>query len=445
MVVMRCLLFVVLSCWGLAALATPAIELVIAGPIGPATSHYVSEGLAEAAAQGAPLVILRMDTPGGLSKSMRSIIQSILASPVPVIGYVAPSGARAASAGTYILYATHIAAMAPATTLGAATPVRIGPGGAPVSRGAESKSNKSNRDTVTDSATAMRHKVINDAVAYIRALASQRGRNADWAEKAVRQAATLTAEAALEKNVIDLIASSTGQLLTEIDGRTVTTSAGQVTLDSAGLRVETQEPGWRTQFLAVITNPTVAYILLLIGIFGLLLEAMNPGAILPGVVGGVCLLVALFAFQILPVSFAGLGLILLGIAFMVAEAFAPSFGLLGLGGIIGFVLGSIMLMDTDVPGYQVSIAVIAAIAAVGALLTFLLIYLFMHARRSRVVSGREGMVGATAEALESFDERGRVLVHGEAWRGVSRTPVQRGQQLRVVSVAGLTVTVVPDE
>lgn len=440
---MRGLLFLALLLCCLPALATPAMRLVIDGPVGPATSHYIVDGLAAAEAGSAPLVILQLDTPGGLGTAMREIVQAILASPVPVVGYVAPSGARAASAGTYILYATHIAAMAPATTLGAATPVRIA-GGTPLASGSGRQSQDQTGSQVVNSATAMRHKVINDAVAYIRGLANQRGRNADWAERAVRDAATLTAEAALNKNVIDQIAPNTSALLASIDGRRVTTSTGPVTLHTGNLRVRTQEPDWRTQFLSVITNPTIAYILLLVGICGLLLEGLNPGAILPGVVGGVCLLTALFAFQLLPVSFVGLGLIGLGLALMIGEAFAPSFGILGVGGVVSFVFGSILLMDTDVPGYQVSIAVIAAIAVVGASLTFLIIYLLMYSRRSRVVSGREGMVGATAEALESFDQNGRVFVHGETWRAITRQPLQRGQSARVVAVNGLTVTVEPE-
>lgn len=419
------------------------MRLVIDGPIGPATSHYVNDGLATAQASGTPLVILQMDTPGGLSKAMRDIIQGILASPVPVVGYVAPSGARAASAGTYILYATHIAAMAPATNLGAATPIQIA-GGAPVAHDSNDGDQHPHRE-VLDSASALRHKVINDAAAYIRGLATQHGRNADWAEKAVREAATLTAQVALKKNVIDLIAANTGALLTKIDGHQVTTSAGTITLETTHLQVVTRNVDWRTQLLSVITNPTIAYLLLLIGIFGLLLEGLNPGAILPGVLGGICLLTALFAFQILPVSFAGLGLILLGIGLMIAEAFAPSFGLLGLSGVISFVFGSIMLMDTDVPGYQVSIAVIGAIAAVGALLTFLIVYLFIYSRRSRVVSGREGMVGSVAQAMSNFDEQGRVFVHGEAWNAITRHPVTHGQKVRIVAISGLTVTVEPDE
>lgn len=441
---MRCLLLLLCLLFSAPVLAAPAIELVLDGPIGPATSAYVSDGLAQAEADGAPLVILRLDTPGGLSKAMREIVQAVLASPVPVVGYVAPTGARAASAGTYILYASHIAAMAPATNLGAATPIRMGGGSsAPPDSGNAGDKRKKDQAAATDNATAKRRKVVNDAVAYIRGLANQRGRNADWAEKAVREGTSLSAQAALDKDVIDLRAPGTGALLAAIDGRTVTTSAGETSLATDRIRVETQEPDWRMQLLAVITNPTVAYILMMIGLYGLILEGMNPGALVPGVIGGICLLAALFAFQVLPISFAGLGLLLLGIALMVAEAFAPSFGILGLGGVAGFVLGSIMLMDTDVPGYQLPMVLIAAIAAAAALLMGLIIALFVHSRRSRVVSGGEGMVGASAEAMADFDERGRVFVHGEDWYAITRSPVRKGQQLRVEAVDGLTLTVVP--
>lgn len=440
---MRRLLLVLSLLWSGPGLAAPAVELIIDGPIGPATSQYVAEGLSQAETDGAPLVILRINTPGGLSKSMRDIVQAILSSPVPVIGYVAPTGARAASAGTYILYATHIAAMAPATNLGAATPVQMGGGESPAP--SDAGKNKDQDKKAQDSASAKRRKAVNDAVAYIRGLAEQRGRNADWAEQAVREGSSLSAQAALDKNVIELITPGTGKLLASVDGRTVTTSTGEITLDSADLRVEHREPDWRMKLLAVITNPTVAYILMMIGIYGLILEGYNPGSFVPGTIGAICLLTALFAFQILPVSFAGLALLLLGIGLMVAEAFAPSFGILGLGGVAGFVLGSIMLMDTDVPGYEVPIAIIGATATAAALLMFLIIYLFMRSHRTRVVSGSEGMVGASAEALSDFDDYGRVFVHGEDWRAVTRRPVRRGQRVRVVAVDGLTLTVEPDE
>ncbi|HET9680017.1 MAG TPA: nodulation protein NfeD, partial [Gammaproteobacteria bacterium] len=301
--------------------------LTVEGPIGPAIAQHIISGLENAAQARADLVILRMDTPGGLSTAMREIIKAILASPIPVVTYVAPKGARAASAGTYILYASHIAAMAPATNLGAATPVPVG--GAPADK-PESDSEKNN----ADEGSAMQHKVINDAVAYIRGLAELRGRNADWAEQAVREAASLPAEQALEKNVIDVMATDVADLLQKIDGKTVIIDGQAIKLDTSGMVIEKIETDWRTDLLSILTNPTIAYMLMLAGIYGLMFEGFNPGAILPGVVGAVCLLLALFAFQLLPVNYAGVALIVLGIGFMVGEMFVPSFGALGLGGLI---------------------------------------------------------------------------------------------------------------
>ncbi|MDT0635545.1 nodulation protein NfeD [Spectribacter hydrogenoxidans] len=428
------------------AVSAQVIELRIDGPIGPATSNYVASGLEQAAAENAPLVLLSIDTPGGLDTAMREIVQAILASPVPVAGYVTPGGARAASAGTYILYASHVAAMAPATNLGAATPVQMG-GGGPLPGGGKEPDDKASdgeKSDTADSDTAKRRKVINDSVAYLRGLAEQRGRNADWAEQAVREGTSLTASAALEQNVIDLVATSRQGLLAEIDGMEVTTSAGTVTLATADAAIDNREPDWRDRLLAIITNPTVAYILMMIGIYGLILEGYNPGALVPGTVGGICLLVALFAFQILPVNFAGLALLALGIALMVAEAFAPSFGILGLGGVVGFVVGSIMLMDTGVPGYEIPLAIIGATATAAALLMFLIVYLFARSHRGRVVTGREGLIGATARASEDFDQRGWVLLHGESWQATTTTPIRTGQTVTVTGVDGLVVSVTPD-
>ncbi|MAA74185.1 MAG: serine protease [Salinisphaeraceae bacterium] len=427
------------------------ISLTLHGPIGPASAAYIEQELAAAAQAQAGFVLLNIDTPGGLDQAMRDIIKAILASPVPVVSYVSPSGARAASAGTYILYASHVAAMAPATNLGAATPVSIG--GSPALPGqsdeSEPETDEASRDEAgapppaADNASAKRNKVVNDAVAYIRGLAEKRGRNADWAEAAVREGASLSAEQAAEKNVIDLVADSQTALLAEIDGRTVATASGSQTLRTARASLETRDPDWRMRILAVITNPSVAYILMMIGIYGLILEGYSPGALVPGITGAICLVIALFAFQILPVSYAGLALILLGIGLMTAEAFAPSFGILGLGGVVAFVAGSIFLMDTSVPGYEVHLGLIAGIATAAAGLMFLIVWLFARSRRQVVTTGREGLVGSIAEVIESGEDGGRIFVHGESWRAQASRPLTPGEKVRVLASRGLTLEIEP--
>ncbi|BCX88761.1 membrane-bound serine protease (ClpP class) [Methylomarinovum tepidoasis] len=411
-----------------------ALQLDLEGPIGPAAADYVESGLTHAAEEGAVLVVLRLDTPGGLDASMRAIIKQIIASPVPVVAYVAPSGARAASAGTYIVYAAHVAAMAPATSIGAATPVQLG-GLSPPRRGDEKKEKPP--------ASAMERKLVNDAVAFIKGLAQMRGRNAEWAEKAVREAATLTAEEALRQKVIDLIATDIGDLLRQLDGRRVQVLGRTLTLDTDGLTLERWRPDWRTRLLAVLTDPNVAYILMLIGIYGLLFEFSNPGAVVPGVLGGICLLLALFAFQVLPVNYAGLGLILLGLALMVAEAFVPSFGILGIGGIVAFTLGSILLLDTGVPGFEIQRELILGFAIASGLLLIFGLGLILKARRRPALTGAEEVLQHPAVALEDFEREGWVLVLGERWRAVSDRPVRKGQRLKVVAVEGLTLHVTP--
>jgi membrane-bound serine protease (ClpP class) len=438
-----------------------ALLLELDGAIGPATSDYIVRGIRQAAEEQAQLVIIQMDTPGGLDTAMRDIIKAILSSPVPVVTWVAPSGSRAASAGTYILYASHVAAMAPATNLGAATPVPVG-GGQPAppadkpaapdrADDAEADAEGGDADDARDRDTPapMRGgpeaKAINDAVAYIRGLAEQRGRNADWAEQAVRESASLTAERAVEQNVIDLVAADMGELLRKIDGLTVATEAGDVVIRSEGLAVERVEPDWRTELLSVITSPTVAYMLLLAGIYGLIFEGYNPGAILPGVVGAICILLALYAFQVLPVNYAGLALIVLGILLMIGEVFVPSFGALGLGGIVAFVVGSIILMDTDVPGFGIPMAMIGSVALLGGSAVMAIIWFAVRARNRPIVSGREDMIGAAAIALDDFTGSGHVRAHGERWNAQSTVPVRSGQQLRVTDMHGLVLEVEPDE
>lgn len=416
------------------------VELQIDGAIGPATSHYIQNGIRYAQQHDAGLILLRIDTPGGLSSAMRDIIKAMLASPVPVVGYVAPSGARAASAGTYILYACQIAAMAPGTNLGAATPVSIG--AVSPMPGSHDKSGQSDHSSDNSSASAERRKVVNDATAYIRGLAKLHHRNADWAATAVKHAASLNATQALQKNVVNLVADSTPDLLAALDGKTVKTAAGEVTLQTAGMHLHTVMPDWRENILAVITDPTIAYILLMIGFYGLILEGFNPGSVVPGVVGAICLLLALFAFQMLPVNYSGMALIALGVVLMISEAFAPS-GILALGGMAALILGSLMLMDTHAAGYQLPLAIIVGTAIVAGLLTLLIVGLFLHSRRKRVLTGRRGLVGETGEVLEAFSSRGRVWVHGEDWQAKTQTALATGQAVRVTAVTGLVLTVEP--
>jgi len=436
-----------------------AILLEVDGAIGPATAAYIEGGLEEASARGASLVVLRMDTPGGLDTSMREIIRSIVASDIPVASYVGPSGARAASAGTYILYASHIAAMAPGTNLGAATPVSLGGGGLPFMPGMEEEAEEADQpDEAAEEENAeetpaigaapenaMEAKVINDSVAYIRSLAEMRGRNADWAESAVREAASLPASEALAENVIDVLATSIQDLLTQIDGRTVTVGEDEITLETEGLVLETIVPDWRNNALAVITNPNVAMILMMIGMYGLLLEFWNPGSLYPGTIGAICLVIALYALAALPLNFAGLALILLGLALIVGEMFTPSVGILGIGGTIAVTLGAIFFIDTDSPQFQISWSVIASIAIITGAFSLLVAYLAASSFRRKVVTGQEEMVGLDGKVLDWNGTSGRVLVHSERWKAIADRPLAPGQKIRVVTMDGLTLKIEPHE
>jgi membrane-bound serine protease (ClpP class) len=425
-----------------------ALTISVDGAIGPATARYVKDALTKASERHAEVVVLRMNTPGGLSTSMREIIADVLASRVPVVGYVAPSGAHAASAGTYILYATHIAAMAPGTNLGAATPVQIGgplpglPDATPdKSDKDKDKDKKEGSDQQPKTKDAMTAKATNDAVALIRSLAELRGRNADWAEKAVREAASLSANAALQANVIDLIARDQAELLRQIDGRTVEVAGGETRhLATREAAREAIDPGWISRFLRVITDPNVAFILMLIGIYGLIFELSSPGAVAPGVIGTICLLLGLYALNMLPVNYAGLGLILLGITLLVIEVFNPTV-VLGLGGVVAFVLGAVMLFELEAPGFRLSWPVIGITATIFVGLILVVLGSLRRAQRGPVRLGAQAMRGLPAEILDWSESEGHVFAHGERWQARGTESFKPGEVVEVANIKGLTLVV----
>ena len=476
-----------------------ALVLTIDDAISVATAEFFIKSLETAQDRDARILVLELDTPGGLMVAMEDMIKAILASDVPVAVHVTPSGAKAASAGTYILYASHVAAMARTTTLGAATPVSMGQigqakavidalvlnedqasgedeasasedegsssgtageesdgasGGEPDGEtsedgedgsgdgdSAEEDEDSPGRTAEEIDAEAMKRKVVNDAVARIRSLANLRGRNADWAEEAVREGVTLEAEEAVEMNVADFIANDLREVLDKADGREVDIDGEKVTLNTASVEIERLEPDWRTRFLSILTNPNVAYLLLIVGLYGLLLEGYNPGTWIPGVIGAICLLLAAYALSILPVNYAGLALMALGVGLIVAESITPSFGVMGFGGVVAFVVGSIILFDTGIPGFEVPLKMIGGVGLAAGLLMFGLVVVLARSRRRPVVSGRESLVGRRATVLEDFEGAGPVLVQGERWHAASSSPVQKGQELYVQSVDGLRLEV----
>ena len=454
-------LCVLLICGARQATAAEVWVVGLQGAIGPAYADYFIRALERGEEEGIDLLVLRLDTPGGLDKSMRDMIKAILASRVPVATYVAPNGSRAASAGTYIMYASHIAAMAPATNIGSSTPVSIGGEGgspfpipgAPDPVGGEDDGEDTEADEAEDgdgedapadvpqSGTAMERKVVNDAVSYIKGLAELRGRNVEWAEATVREASNLTASEALALNVIDIVADDLSSLLADINGRTVNAAGMDVVIDTTEADIEFIEPDWRYELLGIITDPNVAYILLMIGIYGLILEFYNPGMGIGAVVGVICLLLGAFALQMLPINYAGLALLIVGIGLLAAEAFSPSFGVFGVGGVIAFVIGSIILMDTDLPGYQISYPIIAAFAFVSVGVAVFALGAALRARRARSATGKESMIGGRAEVIDDFEGEGRVRAFGEVWQARGEGPLEKGDRVEIVGVDGVWVHV----
>ncbi len=419
-------LFLCLFLQSHALMAEKVVELSISGGIGPASADYLVRSIEKA--QDAELILIRINTPGGLDKSMRQMVQAILNSKVPIVSYVAPNGARAASAGTFLLYASTIAAMSPSTHLGAASPVSMTGG-------------MGNKKEPGDKKTSMEKKVTNDAIAYIRSLAQLRGRNVEFAEKAILNAATMTANEALKAGVINIIAKDTSDLLKQLNNMQVKQDGRVITINTDNVNIEKISPDWRMRFLLIITDPTVAYLLLLLGVYGIFFELMNPGFIVPGVIGAVSILVALYALQLLPINYAGLALIILGIAFIVAEAYTPSFGILGIGGTLAFIVGSVLLIDTEHEAYQIAWAAIWGMAAANIVIFITLFSMLLQTRWQSSMHGTATLIGAEGESLQDIDLQGQAKIQGEIWRVESEKPILEGKKIRVTDAKGLTLKV----
>jgi len=430
------------------------VVLELRGALGVATAEYIIDGIEHAETTGAELVIIDMDTPGGLMNPMRDIIQAILNSSVPVATYVSPEGARADSAGTYVLLASHIAAMAPTTHLGAATPVSLtGDSVTPQDEAEDADTDEASDDepetgesepaAEPQPGTSMERKVLNDAIAYIRGLAERHGRNADWAEDAVRDASTLTAREALEQNVIEFIAEDHAALLEMIDGHEIVVDGETVALNTSSVVIEEYETSWRLKILSAVANPEIVLILGMIGLYGLMYEGWNPGAIIPGVVGIICLLLAAYGLQVLPVNYAGLALIIVGLALMTAEAFAPSFGALGLGGIAAFVFGAIMMFDSGIPGFGISLTFVISVAVIAALFVIWMVSFVLKLRRRGAVTGTDSIIGGIGTAMSDFSGNGKIWLEGESWAARSNAPVSKDQEVVVTNMVGLTLEIEP--
>jgi len=416
-----------------------AIVLTTSGAIGPAVADYVATGIEEAETSNAQIIIYQMDTPGGLDHSMRDIIQAILTSSVPVVTYVSPDGARAASAGTYILYASHIAAMSPATNLGAATPIQIGGfPGAPESPDQDGQKSDDKSSSPLPQST-LEKKIVNDAAAYIKSLAQRHGRNADWAEKAVREAVSLSASEALALGVVDIVAADLPDLLEQIDGIEVNLASGTSSVSAKNVKIVHIDQSWKDKVLGIISDPNIAYILLLLGVYGLIFEVTHPGLFLPGIAGAISLILALYAFQILPVNYSGLALIVLGIGLIVSETFLPSFGILGVGGIIAFVVGSFILIDEE--SLRVAYPVIGIATATSAAFIIWVAGRMFFMRGRKIRTGAEAIIGMNGEAIDDFEGTGRIWLMGESWKAKADHKVKKGDRVKIIGKDGLELSV----